>query len=59
MLAPRSVLFFYRDSKGRDWYESQELFDAKSLKVCYNDKKSYRAVFYGRIYARSGWRFCS
>ncbi|WP_213322306.1 tail fiber assembly protein [Klebsiella aerogenes] len=36
--APVSIIF-YRDSKGRDWYESQELFDAKSLKVCYNDKK--------------------
>lgn len=32
-------VIFYRDSKGRDWYESQKLFAADTLKICYNRKK--------------------
>ncbi|WP_213322545.1 tail fiber assembly protein [Klebsiella aerogenes] len=35
--APVSIIF-YRDEKGRDWYESQKLFAEDTLKVCYNDK---------------------
>ncbi|MBK0466566.1 Caudovirales tail fibre assembly protein [Klebsiella pneumoniae] len=31
-------IIFYRDEHGRDWYESQKLFDTESLKVCYNNK---------------------
>ncbi len=35
--APFNIIF-YRDEDGRDWYESQKLFDTASLKVCYNNK---------------------
>lgn len=31
------TIAFCRDSEGRDWYDSQALFAADTLKVCYHD----------------------
>lgn len=31
------IVAFYRDEEGRDWYESQALFSADTLKMCYRD----------------------
>lgn len=35
IIAGKSILFL-KDSEGRDWYESQKLFDDKSLKFMFN-----------------------
>lgn len=44
-ISGKSILFL-KDSEGRDWYESQKLFDDKSLKFMFNSAGIVTSVSY-------------